>query len=265
MGKIISININSIPTLIILLFCTTLFYIIDIVFNKYIHMHNYLWLFSIGSYIVFSNYTILDYYLSRYSTSYSILAKEKRYYVLSNLIKGSLLLNILYGIIIYDIWDNNILHTMSILYCIPDFVSLFTVKHMSISTKIHHILVCIFTAISLNNDYTNNNVIRGIVVYAIFSVFTYLVNILLALKFYKYNVFLKKMYYLIALSIFSTCCTINWLWQFKHINILYTRHYNNYILLYILSILSVVTDDLILMKWLFKNISNGSDKKKKKI
>ena len=66
------------------------------------------------------------------------------------------------------------------LYAVLDFVSLLLVKRLSWSTIIHHVCVCVFNVVSISNDYAEENVCRLLVVYAVFSTFAYLVNLLLA-------------------------------------------------------------------------------------
>merc|ERR1711871_350702 len=94
--------------------------------------------FLVGSYVVFSSYFTFDYFLKEYSTSYRDIPSEKKFYVLSNLIKSGVLLsysplafNLLLESMRYDVWDTSKIRIMGTLYCIPDFVSLFVVKRMA--------------------------------------------------------------------------------------------------------------------------------------
>ena len=146
--------------------------------------------FAVGTYVVFSSYFVADYFLARQSTSYARIPDDKKFYVLSNLIKSAVLTAytpqaayLLYQAIHLDEWSTPRIRSLGVLYAIPDFVSLFLVQRMALTTKAHHVCVVIFMVINLYNDYAHENVCRALVVYAVFSTFAYLVNLLLASRF----------------------------------------------------------------------------------
>ena len=137
--------------------------------------------FVIGSYVIFSSYFMIHYYLMILSSSYQKISNEKQFYILSNLIKSAALLaysplaaQTLYLGLVLDQWQTQRIRNMGCLYAITDFVSLFLVKKMSWSTWGHHVCVTIFAIYSCFNDYEEESVCRLLVVYAIFSVFAYL-------------------------------------------------------------------------------------------
>uniref|UniRef100_A0A6S9XJD1 Uncharacterized protein n=1 Tax=Chrysotila carterae TaxID=13221 RepID=A0A6S9XJD1_CHRCT len=49
--------------------------------------------FVIGSYVVFASYFVCDFHMMRLSSSYTKIPDEKKFYVLSNLIKAAVLLS----------------------------------------------------------------------------------------------------------------------------------------------------------------------------
>jgi len=49
--------------------------------------------FLVGGYVVFSSYFVCDYVMSRVSSSYAAIPREKKFYVLSNLVKAAVLLS----------------------------------------------------------------------------------------------------------------------------------------------------------------------------
>ena len=109
--------------------------------------HHYA-IYTLGFYIVFSAYYIVDSLLLKISPKYLALDNEKRTYVVSNIIKSLLLGSItpIAGTILYqtmhlDQWNNNLIKNIGILYAIPDGVSLALVNKMHMTTKIHHIIV----------------------------------------------------------------------------------------------------------------------------
>merc|ERR1711865_338289 len=147
--------------------------------------------FVVGSYVVWSSYHSFHFYLIKNSVllSYSPIA-------------GYLLYQTMY----LDEWDSNRIRIMGTLYCIPDFVSLFMVSRMATTTVVHHIVVCVFNAFSLYNDYDQINVVRAIMVYAVWSTFAYLVNLLLASRFVRTSAFISKTLSALALVIYALCC-----------------------------------------------------------
>uniref|UniRef100_A0A7S4BJT6 Uncharacterized protein n=1 Tax=Chrysotila carterae TaxID=13221 RepID=A0A7S4BJT6_CHRCT len=146
--------------------------------------------FVIGSYVVFASYFVCDFHMMRLSSSYTKIPDEKKFYVLSNLIKAAVLLSYtplaaltLYRALVRDEWNTQRIRNLGVLYAIPDFVSLFLVSRMAFSTKLHHVCVVVFMVANLFNDYSDDGVGRALVVYAVFSTFAYLVNLLLASRF----------------------------------------------------------------------------------
>ena len=214
----------------------------------------------VGSYVVFTSYFTFDYYLKQLSSSYKNIPEDKQFYVLSNLIKSAALFaysplaaQLLYETMYLDVWNSNKIRIMGTLYSIPDFVSLIVVKRMANTTKIHHVVVVVFNIISCYNDYTKVNVVRAIMVYAVFSVFSYLVNLLLASRFMQTSQWTKFLLSLLALIIYAACCFFNWSWQFLYLSKIFS---NNQIavVLYVCLMSQLVRDDYILMKWLYKNL-----------
>jgi len=213
--------------------------------------------FLVGSYVVFTSYFTFHFYLEKYSGSYKSVESEKQFYVLSNLIKSATLLSytplaavVLYNTMVNDEWDTIVIRNLGCMYCIPDFVSLFMVKKMSNTTILHHLAVCVFNAVSMFNDYGEENVCRLMVVYAVFSTFAYLVNLLLASRFLGIPKWLARYMSAGALFIYAACCGINWTWQAYYSHKLW-HLYNWPLYAYLSLICLVVYDDLVLMKWLW--------------
>ncbi len=252
------IYINNTPSLLIFSLNVIFFYLIQYTLTNYImHSTQSLLIFILGSFFISGSYHFFDYLLSLSCNTYSLIHnKEKKFYVLSNLIKSSLLfvytpsaVCILYDTMYNDNWNNLTIKNMGSLYAIPDFVSLFMVKNMSRSTKIHHILVVIFYLSNLMNDYNKENIFRPLTVYAIFSTLSYSVNFTLAIRFFKKKN-LKRILIPLSFYIYSSCCIINWLWNIYYIKklIYINNHFTIYI--YMLFISFIVWDDIILLKWL---------------
>jgi len=214
--------------------------------------------------MIASTYFVCDYYMLRHSSSYRAIPEDKKFYVLSNVIKSGVLLSYcplaaltLYMCIVHGSWSNQRIWALGILYAIPDFVSMLLVSRMANSTKLHHICVVIFAAINLVSDYTCDSVMRALVIYAIFSTFAYLVNLLLASRFIAVSTQLACVMSVAALVIYSTCLAINWSWQLYYLNRLWNTQpefkERLTLVLYLLVMSIVVYDDVVLVKWLQKN------------
>lgn len=223
--------------------------------------------FLVGSYVVFSSYFTFHFYLEKYSESYRNVESDKQFYVLSNLLKSATLLSytplaaaVLWSTMVDDHWDTIRIRNLGTLYCIPDFVSLFLVKKMSKTTICHHIAVCVFNAVSMANDYSQDNVCRLIMVYAVFSTFAYLVNLLLASRFLGIPKWLARILSAAALLIYAGCCSVNWAWQCVQIKKLLWNGHTWPVYSFIALIILVVYDDLVLMKWLWYKATQGAQK-----
>ena len=223
--------------------------------------------FAVGTYVVFSSYFVADYFLARQSTSYARIPDDKKFYVLSNLIKSAVLTAytpqaayLLYQAIHLDEWSTPRIRSLGVLYAIPDFVSLFLVQRMALTTKAHHVCVVIFMVINLYNDYAHENVCRALVVYAVFSTFAYLVNLLLASRFLPVKPRMSLAMSAVALVVYTSCLAINWMWQVGFVASLHARKWANgdahavgAIYAYLAAISMVVYDDVVLTKWLLAN------------
>ena len=223
--------------------------------------------FAVGTYVVFSSYFVADYFLARQSTSYARIPDDKKFYVLSNLIKSAVLTAytpqaayLLYQSIALDEWSTPRIRSLGVLYAIPDFVSLFLVQRMALTTKAHHVCVVIFMVINLYNDYAHENVCRALVVYAVFSTFAYLVNLLLASRFLPVKPRMSLAMSAVALVVYTSCLAINWMWQVGFVASLHARkwadgdaHAVGAIYAYLAAISMVVYDDVVLTKWLLAN------------
>ena len=223
-------------------------------------MLEYLFLFVKYSAFTFFLYHIFDFTFSKSSISYNQYNLDKKRYIVSNIIKSLVLGYIIirhYNLtndIIYNNWnDIDKLKKISTLYAVTDFVSLFMVKRMHMSTFFHHIVVNTFHISNIVNNFENYSLNRLIVVYGFCSSLSFLVNMYLSLRFIVKN---KETLYNLKRSAYYTyvfCCGINWLYQIYYlINWIYYYPYNYLYYIYILFVVILINDDLILMNFLRK-------------
>lgn len=222
--------------------------------------HHY-FLYIIGSMLFHWAYYIFDDLMYFIDTPYNSLEADKQKYIASNFLKSVMLGAItpaagyiLYDGMVNDNWNNNLIKNMGILYSIPDTVSLLVVNKMDLTTKVHHSVVCIFNAVSIRNDYTQDNVARCMLVYACFSSFSFIVNFNLAARYLYKNKKIEKMLNKIAFIIYSTCCLLNWSWHCIALSYQWNKCNDYYCMrgipIYAGLISLIAVDDVKLMTWL---------------
>ena len=103
---------------------------------------------------------------------------------------------------------------------------------------------------------------RALVVYAVFSTFAYLVNLLLATRFLPVSPALSLVLSSLALAIYASCLAVNWGWQLRFLGRLVSAGpsplHAAAIGVYCLLISLVVRDDVVLVRWLYKNAQSKS-------
>lgn len=262
-------NIESTITFALISMMTTFTIIMSLILKYALYHHSQFQLFTLGSISVMSLYYVFNFCLDKYLPTYAALDKDRKYYILANIIKSGILAaccpyigDIFINGLVYDNWDNNFIWNIGCVYTIPDFVSLFMVKRMARSTIIHHVCVCIFNIWSLSNNFEEENVCRAIMVYAVFSTYAYLVNFLLGTRFLIEE---DVKYYLfkVALFIYVCSCAVNWSWQLHYMyhltfEVYKTIHWS--VATYAAAIALIVWDDIILMTWLHKNPKKIAEK-----
>ena len=192
---------------------------------------------------------------------FSNLNFNRKLYTIKNIAKSiGLSLILIYGFttlfdtIFYNEWNNYNLHRIGFIYASSDVLSLLIVRKLPTSTKIHHIIVLIFALINSIIDYKIDTYWRGLIIYTVFSCFSYLVNTYLGIR-HIYDNESIKVTCKIALYVYTYSCLFNWLYQLfiicKWIMLLSPG-----IILYTGMIGMVVYDDIILIKFLHKNVYN---------
>ena len=264
-------QINAAPATAVISIMATVTLVTSIVLNEHV-----LWavdhraVFLIGSYVVFTSYYMIYYFLEKYSSSFRQVEEDNRFYTIANLIKSGMLAAItpfsihgLYNIIFLDVWETVKIRNLGCLYAIPDFVSLLVVRKMQWTTIFHHLCVIAFNYASMSNDYEEENACRLIVVYAIFSIFAYSVNMLLASRFLGWPDSVRRILSLAALVTYVSCCAVNWCWQVYYWWHLWKLEPHWSLIAYGSAIIPVVYDDLYLNRWLLFNFNRLTDKKNK--
>lgn len=209
----------------------------------------------------------------------SISPAHKKWYVVANMFKavflGLLAVSTKYWIGVYkcnyedDCQLIELKRSMA-LYETTDVVALFMVPKLPRSTVIHHVTTTALSFLVFSLDLG----VKGLggpltpakmcVLYGAFSTIPFLVNAYLALRVVYPNSKLVKALCHLSLGTYVVCCALNWsvhlLWV---LGFLGEREFSFYSIAYMVLIMFIVQDDVILMKWLYRQSSPMAQDKKK--
>ena len=215
------------------------------------HLYSYIGLLPI--------YYSYNYVKQNYNYICNSIDEER--YTISNLVKSIVLLlyvpsvTYLCYLILNNRWDNQYIVNMGILYSLPDIVSLFMVNKMSLSTFIHHSVVFIISILCIYIDFTENTIMRVPVIYGLFSTYSYLVNAVLTTRYIKIDDNYRYILIFTSLYTYLFCCFLNW--SSSIYMIYYSFNFDLLNIIIILMIISLIYDDINLIKWLhYKSLSN---------
>lgn len=203
------------------------------------------------------------YYTLNLFEIFNILNYDKKIYIVKNIVKSIILgylsfatINIIPSLINNKNYNNELIKHYSTLYVGNDIFALLFVPNLPKTTKIHHTITTILLFYSLNIDYNNNKIIgRLLIIYSIFSCYSFIVNLYLGIRFFKNNNnLLDKFIDIIRITayyIYVISCIINWIIQSIIISYnIILININLEILLYVFLLQFIVKDDLILINWL---------------
>ena len=205
--------------------------------------------------LVTSLYYILYPFLNNSNDFKNINPAHKKWYVISNLIKGYGLalitlptLYILYNIYLFDTWNTHAVKTLGLIYSTFDTVSLYMVPKMQKNTIIHHYTVVILYLLCLTEDFAFDSLSRLIVIYGIWSSVAFSVNLFLAYRvLYPNHIHLPKLREY-ALYIYILCCSFNWTYQFYY---LFKFPLSIFTVFYSFLLYNIIFDDIVLINYLY--------------
>ncbi len=203
----------------------------------------------------------------------SITPSHKKWYVVANLSKsfflGCMAISSRYWIGTlyaygYDIMENINTKRCGMMYISTDLVALLVVPKLPRSTKLHHIttILLIISVTTYNLEVKGFAGVLGVfkmaILYGIFSTMAYLVNAYLALRVVYTDTRWLRLLVKMSLWPYVLCCALNWtvhlVWM---VSLIVGFHISVYNVLYFLTILLLVNDDIVLIKWLIKRKSPG--------
>lgn len=146
--------------------------------------------------------------------------------------------------------------TVSATYVITDFLALFIVPKLPMSTVIHHVFTTIFVTLLFALPLSDYQVGQKLLMYGFWSTLSFPVNAFLALRVVHPDSRLLKYFARFSAALYATCCLFNWsihaLWP---IDGLYLQPSWGLVdgivnLIYLILIAGLVQDDLKLLQWL---------------
>lgn len=206
-------------------------------------------------------YDVSHAYLERnYASFREINPSHKKWYVVSNLIKGGvlgLMLPLFYKILSGDlfggVWDTDYVSHLGCVYASLDMVSVFRVPKLARNTLYHHLAVNGLFLYVLGNGADNGSFSRLIAIYAVFSALAFSVNMYLAIRVLSKDTRLLKAMSSFCFVNYVACCAANWSYQLYHL--IWTPHFfQAYGIVPVLAfcgmIAVVMWDDIILIRYL---------------
>lgn len=221
---------------------------------------------AVGFNFVF-NQSISTYLSLRY-TQYNVIENDRKLYVAKNIAKGLLLCFLSFwstypvsNIIMKGEWDTHILRLIAAIYGSMDFVGLFTVPRLAITTIYHHIVTVLLIWSSFFVDFSQPNVSTLFTIYACLSMYAGSFNLYAGLRFLDYYNKLR----LFATYNYSLACAINWsLIIYVCINHFMNGYFGLSHIVVLLMFGALVRDDLILIKWLWNDTKHRNRKDNEK-
>jgi hypothetical protein len=205
--------------------------------------------------------TILK-YIYNDNKVYKELELNRQNYFIKNLFKSYFLF--LFSLVstyywvqgrIFNNWNELLIHKLGLMYSAVDCYGLLTIRNMQISTILHHSVVLIFSFLHLLVSYPNDTLeINLLIIYTLFSSYSFLVNNYLANRVIERDINKLKMNLTLGYYSYIGSCSINWVIQYGG---LFYGIYNNlvgiYMIIYMLLIHLVIYDDIVLIKFLRYN------------
>jgi len=151
--------------------------------------------------------------------------------------------------IIRGTWNSTVLQTFASMYVSNDIVGLYSVK-LHASTRMHHMTAAVFLMAAWCADFQESTTAKMLALYTIFSALTFMVNLYLGMRFI-FSEELPVMHRLKKYAKWSyvVFCGMNWVCQIA----LAWNNSEMWLNAYLMGLVFIVWDDIILLKWFFKN------------
>lgn len=212
-----------------------------------VYLHQYVYL--LGDQFLFKYYIKNDEILDKFNL-------YKRRYIIKNLWKSAILALILLSTSLsvvdgffYKTWSPTIFLVWGTLYVSLDLSGLVYVRGLPITTKIHHIVVCILGTLNSVTNYNSPGYYRSILIYTYFSIVPFIVNFYLGYRYLETNDNRRKVVGIWSYYIYSISLICNIISQLVFF---YLQPFEWSILFYMLMFTMIINDDIKLIQFLRK-------------
>jgi hypothetical protein len=217
--------------------------------------------------VVYANIYPLIGRLLSYNYSYVKLPNYKKMYVVKNILKSIMMLYLcidtytyIYELIFLNIFRMDILRWWGTLYVANDLTGLLMVEKLPQNTKNHHLMTLLLLNVVFLFDGNEMEMVKFIIIYTIFSYFSFLVNLYLGCRFLildinennKVSIRINRCIDILrhlAFYNYSISLFINWLFHLYYGLFCLTSLGLSHVL-YLCFLVPIVNDDIILLKWL---------------
>ena len=195
------------------------------------------------------SYTRVDNLLLFHTPKYS--SSNKQVYIVKNIVKSIYLCMLAVSApFVITTWDNHVIKIFAALYVSNDLMGMIVCPNLPTSTRIHHMTSVLFLMAAFMVDFTTNHIAQMLFYYTYASSLAFTVNAYLGLRLcYEKEDHPKWLQHLryIAKYTYLLICIGNWCHQMYLMEWVYEES------VYCFMISLIIMDDIILLRWLFKN------------
>ena len=223
-----------------------------------------------GCCILYANLYPLIHRVLCYNQSYLKLPQYKKMYIVKNILKSFMMLYLcietyehLYDLIILNKFNMNIVRWWGSLYVANDVTGLLMVEKLPTNTRNHHLMTLLLLNVVFLFDGNEMEIVKFILIYTIFSYFSFLVNLYLGCRFlildindnHKISIRINKCIDILrhlAFYNYSISLFINWIIHLYY-GLFCIANFGLSHIIYLCFLVPIINDDLILLKWLRTN------------
>ena len=215
--------------------------------------------------VVNFSYGILNKILQK-NNDYLLLQEDRKLYIIKNTIKSITLMCItiinyktIVNILFNDIFYKDSIIYLGIIYGINDTYGLINVPNLPFSTKVHHSITTLLYLSTLFYNYDDLGYLKGIVVYAVFSILSGSVNGYLSYRFLYPKSIYRFYFKRFAFYNYLICFILEWIYQYKIFLEYYFDSrsfgliYRTGFIIYLICIHMIMYDDIKLIQFLRKD------------
>jgi hypothetical protein len=195
------------------------------------------------------SYSYVDKLLQQHTPRYS--SSDKQVYIVKNVVKSIYLFILAVSApLIIRTWENHMIKIFAALYVSNDLMGMIVCPNLPTSTRIHHMTSVLFLMAAFMVDFTTNHIAQMLFYYTYASALAFTVNAYLGLRLCyerdNHPKWLRNLKHIAKYS-YLFICIGNWCHQMYLMEWVYEES------IYCFMISLIIIDDILLLRWLFKN------------